>query len=90
MVVVNNYHGMPFAALDRAYAGLMVRDDDEGAHFDPRTVALKFALQGQNGVFLPMVVDIQEARIHWLDVYSTGHFELNNVEKARAHRHDLP
>ena len=83
-VVVTNYHGMPFAALDRAYAGLMVRDDDEGAHFDPRTVSLKFDLQGQNGVFLPMVVDIQEARIHWLDVYSTGQFEMNNVEKARA------
>jgi len=84
VMVVNNYHGMPFSALDRAYAGLMARDDDEGLHFDPGAVALKFDLQGENGVFLPMVVDIEQEAIHWLDVYSTGEFDLNNVETSRA------
>jgi len=48
---------------------------NEGLHFD---------LQGENGVFLPMVVDIEEGAIHWLDVYSTGEFDLNNVETSRA------
>jgi len=45
---------------------------------------LKFDLQGENGVFLPMVVDIEQEAIHWLDVYSTGEFDLNNVETSRA------
>jgi len=84
VMVVNNYHGMPFSALERAYAGLMARDDDEGPHFDPGAVALRFDLQGENGVFLPLVVDIEQETIHWLDVYSTGQFDLNNVETSRA------
>ena len=57
VMVVNNYAGMPFSLLERAFAGLMLRDDPEGRHFDPRTVALKFALGGENGVFLPLVLD---------------------------------
>jgi hypothetical protein len=38
-LVRNNYAGMPFSGLERAFAGLMLRDDPEGRHFDPRTVA---------------------------------------------------
>jgi len=84
VMVVNSYAGMPFSALDRAYAGLMLRSDAEGVHFDPGAVALTFDLQGDNGVFLPMVVDIQEDVMHWLDVYSTGQLEFNNVENSNA------
>ena len=79
VMVLNNYSGVSFANLERAFAGLMIRHGDEGAHFDPRTVALRFALQGENGVFLPLVVDLQQQRLHWLDVYSSGQFEFNNV-----------
>jgi hypothetical protein len=84
VMVVSAYAGMPFSALERAYAGAMVREDEHGAYFDPRTVALKFDLQGENGVFLPMVVDLDARLLHWLDVYSTGQFALNNVETSRA------
>jgi hypothetical protein len=84
VMVVNSYAGLPFSGLERAYAGLMLRSDDGGIHFDPRTVALKFDLQGENGVFLPMVVDIQEDVMHWLDVYSTGQFKFNNVETSNG------
>ena len=84
VMVVNSYAGLPFSGLQRAYAGVMLRSDDGGVHFDPRTVALKFDLQGENGVFLPMVVDIQESVLHWLDVYSTGQFKFNNVETSNG------
>ncbi len=79
VVVLNNYSGMAFEDLERAYAGIMFRDDVQGHHFDPRTVELRFNLQGGNGIFLPMVIDLQEARLHWLDMYSTGMFAMNNV-----------
>lgn len=83
-MVVNAYAGMTFSQLERGYAGIMMRDDAHGAHFDPRTVTLKFALQGDNGVFLPMVFDVDDGTIHWLDVYSTGRIVFNNVATSNA------
>lgn len=82
VMVVTNYAGLPFSALERKYAGLMLRDDTRGAHFDPRTVELKFDLQGEHGVFLPLVVDLEKNVLHWLDAYSKGMFEFNNVETS--------
>jgi hypothetical protein len=82
VMVVNNYGGMPFSRLERAFAGLILRDDPEGRHFDPRTVALKFSLAGENGVFLPLVLDVRENVLHWLDVQSKGQFEFNNVASS--------
>jgi hypothetical protein len=78
-MVVNNYAGMPFNLLERGFAGLMLRDDMGGQHFDPRAVELKFALQGTNGIFLPLVFDLEAGLLHWLDVYSRGELQLNNV-----------
>ncbi len=82
VAVVNNYEGMAFEELERAFAGLMLRDDVHGAHFAPQTVELKFNLQGGNGIFLPMVVDLVENKLHWLDVYSRGEFAFNNVASS--------
>ncbi|MCY1058819.1 MXAN_6230/SCO0854 family RING domain-containing protein [Nannocystis sp. SCPEA4] len=79
VMVVNNYAGMSFSQLERAWAGMMLRDDLGGSHFDARTVELKFDLQGDNGVFMPLVLDVAESTMHWLDVYATGQFALNNV-----------
>ena len=84
VMVVTAYRGMPFDKLDRAFAGVMMREDVGGAHFDPRTVELKFALTGDSGVYLPLVFDIERDVVHWLDTYSKGMFELNNVETSRA------
>jgi hypothetical protein len=79
VAVLNNYSGLAFEELERAFAGLMLRDDVHGTIFDPRTVELKFDLQGGNGVFLPLVLDIAENKLHWLDVYATGEFDFNNL-----------
>jgi len=84
VMVVNSYAGLPFSLLDRAFAGLMLRDDVQAQHFDPRTVELKFDLQGSKGIYLPFVLDIRENRLHWLDVYSRGQFEFNNVESSNS------
>jgi hypothetical protein len=84
VMIVNNYSGMAFEGLERAFAGLMLRDSAQGAHFDPRTVDLRFNLQGKNGVFLPLVFDLQEGRVHWLDVYSQGGFSFNNASTSRS------
>jgi hypothetical protein len=82
VMVVNAYAGMPFNRLERGFAGVMLRDDPGGLHFDPRTVELKFALDGENGVFLPLVLDLQTRELHWLDVVAKGQLEMNNVETS--------
>lgn len=84
VMVVNAYAGMPFSLLERAFAGLMFREDVHGPHFDARTLALKFALTGEHGVYLPLVVDIDAGDLHWLDVHAKGQFEMNNVETSKS------
>jgi hypothetical protein len=84
VMVVNNYAGMAFSQLERAFAGIMLRDDMSGEHFDPRTVELKFALDGENGVFLPIVLDLRSGVLHWLDVHSRGGLAFNNVSSSNS------
>jgi hypothetical protein len=83
VMVVNNYAGLPFSQLERGFAGLMLRNDAGGKHFDPRTVELKFDLQGENGVYMPLVLDLRQGVLHWLDVYAEGQFHFNNVATSR-------
>ncbi len=82
VMVVNSYRGLSFARLERGFAGLMLRDRTEGLHFDPRTVALRFDLDGDNGTYLPFVLDLETDTLHWLDVYTKGDLELNTVESS--------
>lgn len=79
VMIVNAYSGMPFSLLERGFAGLMLRQEAGGLHFDPQTVELRFDLQGENGIYMPLVLDLQEGIMHWLDVYSEGEFSFNNV-----------
>jgi Prokaryotic RING finger family 4 len=83
VMIVNAFSGLPFSALERATAGVMLRDDPAaGDTFDPRTVALAFALAGNHGVFMPLLVDLETSRLHWLDAYSRGQFAFNNVANS--------
>ncbi|MGZ3456701.1 MAG: RING finger family 4 domain-containing protein, partial [Polyangiales bacterium] len=84
VMVVNNYSGMAFGQLERGFAGLMLRDSESGFHFDPRTVALRFALSGSNGVYMPIVFDLREDTLHWLDVQATGGLAFNNVASSNS------
>lgn len=82
VMVVNAFAGLPFNCLERAYAGLMMRDSPNAAHFDPRTVELKFGLSGDNGVYIPLVVDLRGQQAHWLDVYKAGDFSMNTAASS--------
>lgn len=84
VAVLNNYSGMPFSLLERGFAGVMLRDDPEGKHFDPRTVELRFTLDGENGVFLPLVLDLKAGQLHWLDIQAKGQLQMNNVETSKG------
>lgn len=83
VMVVNAYSGLPFSKLARGYAGMMLRDSVSGLHVDPSTVELKFDLAGEHGMFAPLVLDLTDDTMHWLDVYSKGKLNLNNVETSK-------
>ena len=83
-MIVNNYAGLPFSMLERGFAGIMLRDEPWGAFFDPRTVTLKFAIDGDNGVFLPLIVDLKASRLFWLDASHEGEIAFNNVANSSA------
>ncbi|MES2297294.1 MAG: MXAN_6230/SCO0854 family RING domain-containing protein [Pseudomonadota bacterium] len=84
VAVVNNYSGQAFEQLEHAFVGMMLRGDTQGHHFDPRTVEMKFNLQGGDGIFMPMVIDLEKKSLHWLDVYSRGKLEFNNVASSNT------
>ena len=54
----------------------MIRDDTGGHNFDPRSVKLKFSLAGENGIFMPLVVDLEQPCLHWLDVHARGQLQM--------------
>ncbi|HUQ04828.1 MAG TPA: MXAN_6230/SCO0854 family RING domain-containing protein [Kofleriaceae bacterium] len=83
VMVVNAYSGLSFSQLARGFAGIMLRDDLGGLHFDPRTVELSFELAGDNGVFAPLALDLADGTMHWLDVYARGELEMNNVATSK-------
>lgn len=83
VMVINAYAGMPFSQLARGFAGVMLRDHAEGLHFDPATVELRFSLEGENGIYLPLVLDLKTRDIHWLDVHAKGMLEMNNVASSK-------
>lgn len=82
VMLVTNFHGMPMGKLERAFAGVMLRDDPFGTHYDPRTMQLKFDLSGENGVVVPLVFDVQQNSVHWIDVQQKGGAAFNNLHRS--------
>ena len=82
LMVVNAYSGQSFSQLARASAGVMLRERTDGPAFAPASVEHAFALDGENGIFVPVLVDLATDRLHWLDAYATGMPSMNNVASS--------
>jgi hypothetical protein len=86
--VVFSYNGVPFEELPDAFAGFMLRSSAEGKTFDAKAVAQRYDLQGKSVVSVPMIVDLAERRMRWVDVHaaSRGHFhQVGGYNVALAH-----
>lgn len=66
-VTVNSYTGQKFNTFT-AKAGFMIRDNISGEHFEPKTVEQKFDLLSASRFNIPMVLDLYENTIIWLDL----------------------
>jgi stress response protein SCP2 len=71
MMIVFSYNSVPFDRMPFAFAGVMHRRDNSGEVFEPRTVEHRFDLQGNAQIAIPMFVDLERARMRWLDVKLT-------------------
>jgi hypothetical protein len=65
-------------------AGWMIRDkvDSNYQSFDIKTVQHKFQLQGQTSYCLPLIIDLWESQLIYLDLYVTATPSGNRVEGA--------
>jgi hypothetical protein len=65
--VVNNYAATSFDKLDRRFAGASARRPAGG---DSDLARWRRGELAGNGVFMPLVFDLDGDSMHWLDVYS--------------------
>ncbi|MBZ4317890.1 MXAN_6230/SCO0854 family RING domain-containing protein [Streptomyces huiliensis] len=70
VAVVFSYNSVPFEDLAEGFAGLMVRDEPggKGQVFDPRQVEQRFDLTGRSRACVPLVVDVADRTMRWLDI----------------------
>lgn len=83
VMVVFSYNAVPFDRLVHGFAGLMI-GPGPGQPFDPRAVAQRFDLAGRSAVTVPLTLDLEAARLRWLDVHIRGRGEMNQVGGYRA------
>ncbi len=83
VMVVFSYNSIPFDKLTFGFAGLMLRPA-EGQPFDPRAVAQRFDLAGRSVVTVPLTLDLEAARLRWLDVHIAGRGAMHQVGGYRA------
>ena len=73
----SSYTGQPFDTFV-AKAGFMLRDGVTGNFFEPKTVEQKYDVVSSTKFDVPMVLDIKQNSIIWLDV-AVSHKQCHSV-----------
>jgi hypothetical protein len=82
--VVFSFNSVPFDRMEDAFAGFMVREGQGGPRFDPATVEQRFDLQGSAKISVPLVIDLVERRLRWVDVKVPSEDVFHSVRRARG------
>ena len=69
--VVFSYNDVPFELLPEAFAGFSLPTEPD-AQFDPGRVVQRFDLRGNAKVVVPLVLDITNRELLWVDVQITS------------------
>ncbi|SCU81826.1 LAFA_0C07404g1_1 [Lachancea sp. 'fantastica'] len=80
-VTLNSYTGQPFNTF-KAKAGFMLRDGVSGDFFEPKTVEQKFDIVSSTKFNIPMVLDVKDNAVIWLDV-GIAHKQLHSVNLSQ-------
>ncbi len=85
VMLVTVYAGVDFNELERAYVGLMYRNElKKSAVFDPQTVRYKYALTGETNAYIPIVFDLKDESIHDIQCYVNSNGKLCNLDSNEA------
>ncbi|MDO4435762.1 MAG: TerD family protein [Cardiobacteriaceae bacterium] len=79
LLSVNSFSGQPYKDLPHCFAGIMLRKAPmAGEIFEPKTVQQRWDLSSDAQIALPLVVDLVEKRLIWLDLTLTRELSLSN------------
>jgi stress response protein SCP2 len=78
------YSGEGFNQVEKSYAGWMMRENADGGRksFDIKTVVNKFNMVGKGKYAIPMIVDVENSEIVFVDIFMNGSNSMNRVEGA--------
>ena len=78
------YAGEGFNQVAKSYAGWMIRDkvSSDKKTFDIKTIANKFNMVGKGKYAIPMIVDVENSEIVFVDIFMNGTNSMNRVEGA--------
>jgi stress response protein SCP2 len=78
------YSGERFFQAAESMAGWMIRDrvNNDRSSFDIKTVANKIDVRGKGSYAIPIIVDVVNSEIVFVDLYMDGPQSLNRVEGA--------
>lgn len=86
-MTLSSYTGQKYCDLPECFAGWMERDEDmqSGEVFDPRTLKNKVDLSSNTANIMPIVYDVRNNRIIWIDTsYSNGAIASNAMVNGGA------
>jgi len=80
VMVLNSYTMQPYCDLPECFAGWMARQDtNSGEVFEPRTVEDRIDVASDTRICLPLVLDLDEMQVVWMDIALKEHPRWNNV-----------
>lgn len=81
LMSVNSFTNQPYCDLPDCFAGFMIRQfPDSGEIFEPSTVENKFDLTANSKVAIPLIIDLVERKVIWVDLsLKSNPSTVNNV-----------
>lgn len=81
LMSVNSFTNQPYCDLPYCFAGFMVRQfANSGEMYEPLTVENKFDLTANSRVAIPLIIDLYERKVIWVDLSLKGNpSTVNNV-----------
>ena len=85
-MTLSSYTGQKYCNLPECFAGWMERDNlEEGEIFDARTVQNKIDLSSDTTNIMPIVYDVKNRRMIWVDTsYGNGSICSNAAQNSDA------
>jgi hypothetical protein len=69
LMCVNSYTNQPYFDLPVCFAGFMIRQfPNSGEIYEPLTVENKFDLTAASKIAIPLIIDLQEKKVIWVDL----------------------